>query len=52
MMSTFPLGRLRVRRSGYIEELERSDHPLARLLAVRAGRLPQGAAQPGPALPA
>ena len=35
-----------------IEELERADHPLARLLAVRAGRLPQGAAQPSPALAA
>ena len=29
-----------------IEELERTDHPLARLLAVRPGRLPQGPAQP------
>jgi hypothetical protein len=35
-----------------VEELERADHPLARLLAMRPGRLPQGAAQPGPALPA
>jgi len=35
-----------------VEQLERADHPLARLLAVRAGRLPQGAAQPSPALPA
>ena len=35
-----------------IEELERADDPLTRLLAVRAGRLPQRAAQPGPALAA
>ncbi len=35
-----------------VEELERADHALARLLAVRAGRLPQGTAQPGPALSA
>ncbi len=35
-----------------IEEFKRADHPLARLLAVWAGRLPQGPAQPGPPLPA
>jgi len=34
-----------------IEELERADHPLAQRLTVRAGRLPQSAAEPGPALP-
>ena len=33
-----------------IEQLERADHALARLLAMRAGRLPQGTAQPSPAL--
>ena len=33
-----------------IEQLERADHPLARLLAVRTRRLPQGAAQPSLAL--
>jgi hypothetical protein len=33
-----------------IEELERSDHALTRLLAMRAGRLPQGTAQPSPEL--
>jgi hypothetical protein len=33
-----------------IEELERAYHPLAWLLAVRTRRLPQGAAQPNPAL--
>jgi hypothetical protein len=33
-----------------IEELKRADHALARLLAMRAGRLPQRAAQPGPGL--
>ena len=27
-----------------VEQLKRADHPLARLFAVRAGRLPQGAA--------
>jgi hypothetical protein len=35
-----------------VEQFERADHPLARLLAVRAGRLPQRTAQPSPALPA
>jgi hypothetical protein len=35
-----------------IEELERADHALAWLLAMGAGRLPWGAAQPDPALPA
>src|SRR5690242_20843635 len=35
-----------------IEQLERADHPLPRLLAVGTGRLPQGTTQPGPALPA
>jgi hypothetical protein len=35
-----------------IEQLERADHPLARLLTVRTGRLPQGTTQPSPALPA
>ena len=35
-----------------IEELERADHALARLVTVRPGRLPQGAAHPGPPLPA
>ncbi len=34
------------------EELKRADHALARLRAVRARRLPQGTAQPGPALAA
>lgn len=33
-----------------IEELKRADHALTRLLAVRAGRLPQGTAQPSPEL--
>ena len=33
-----------------IEELERADHALTRLLAMRAGRLPQGTAQPSPEL--
>jgi hypothetical protein len=33
-----------------IEELERADHALTRLVAVSAGRLPQGTAQPSPAL--
>jgi hypothetical protein len=33
-----------------VEELNRADHALIRLLAVRAGRLPQRPAQPGPAL--
>jgi len=37
-------------RGQIVEELEWADHALARLLAVRAGWLPQGAAQPGPAL--
>ena len=32
-----------------VEQLERPDHTLARLLTVRTRRLPQGAAQPGPA---
>src|SRR5580693_2140332 len=32
-----------------IEEFKRTDHALAGLLAVRAGRLPQGAAKPVPA---
>jgi hypothetical protein len=35
-----------------IEQLERTDHSLARLLAVRPRRLPQVAAQPGPAFSA
>ena len=35
-----------------VEQFERTDHTLARLLAVRTRRLPQGAAQPSPALPA
>jgi len=35
-----------------IEQLERPDHPLARLLTVRTGRLPQRTTQPSPALPA
>ena len=35
-----------------IEKLKRADHALAWLLPVRTERLPQGAAQPGPALPA
>jgi len=33
-----------------IEELERADHALTRLLAMMAGRLPQGTAQPRPEL--
>jgi hypothetical protein len=33
-----------------IEQFQRPDHALARLLAVRTRRLPQGAAQPSPAL--
>lgn len=33
-----------------IEELKRADHALTRLLAMRAGRLPQGTAQPSPEL--
>src|ERR1700733_13028554 len=36
--------------SEVVEQFERPDHALARLLAVRAGRLPQGPAKPGPAL--
>jgi hypothetical protein len=39
-------------RGEVVEEFERADHALARLLAVRARRLPQIVAQPGPALPA
>jgi hypothetical protein len=35
-----------------IEQLQRADHPLPRLLAVRPRRLPQGTAQPSPQLPA
>ena len=35
-----------------VEELERADRTLARLLAVRPGRLPQGVAQPRLELPA
>ena len=35
-----------------VEELERADCAFARLLTVRAGRLPQRIAQPGPPLPA
>jgi hypothetical protein len=33
-----------------VEELERADRALARLLAVRPGRLPQRTPQPGPPL--
>jgi hypothetical protein len=33
-----------------IEELKRADHALTRLLAMRAGRLPQGTPQPSPEL--
>jgi hypothetical protein len=33
-----------------VEELERADHALTRLLAMSARRLPQGTAQPSPAL--
>jgi hypothetical protein len=35
-----------------VEQFERADGPLVRLLAVRAGRLPQAAAQLNPTLPA
>lgn len=33
-----------------IEELKQADHALTRLLAMRAGRLPQGTAQQSPEL--
>jgi len=36
--------------SQVVEQLKRADNALVRLLAVRAGRLPQVAAQPSPAL--
>jgi hypothetical protein len=35
-----------------VEELKRADDALMRLLAMMARRLPQGTAQPVPALPA